>query len=156
MRVDDQIGLHAALGEGHVDCRPELRQNTLLTVTRRELVTNDGLSGNAILYAERLSRLVARLGTHDADAIDVAFLGILVFHIVGDSIDVDVRVGGGIKADIVPGRDLISFLNTSTQVRHPIFVDGVGHLVFDLVAGGESEQLSDFALGLVPAGVVLG
>lgn len=156
MRVDDQIGLHAALGEGHVDCRPELRQHTLLTVTRGELVTNDRLAGNAVLDTERLSRLVARLGTDDSETLDVAFLGILVFHVVGDSIDVNVRVGGWIESHTVPGRDLVTFLDASTQVRHAIFVDDVAHLLFDLVAGSKPKQLGDLTLGLIPTGVVVG
>ena len=42
MRVDDYIRLHTTLGERHVDHRPLLGANTLLTVPRRELVTNDG------------------------------------------------------------------------------------------------------------------
>lgn len=156
MRVDNQIGLHAALGERHIGCGPKLRQNTLLTVTRRELITDNGLSGNAVLDTERLGRLVTSLGTHDADAFDVTFFGILVLHVVGDAVDVDVAVRARVEADIVPGGDLITFLDSGTNVRHSIFVDDVAHLVLDLVAGGESKQLGDIALGLVALGVVLG
>ncbi len=41
MRVDDNIWNNALLGEGHVFMRPKDREDTLLTVTRRELVSNN-------------------------------------------------------------------------------------------------------------------
>ena len=40
VRVDDDVGLHSTLGEGHVDGGPLLRANSLLSVTRRELVSD--------------------------------------------------------------------------------------------------------------------
>lgn len=89
MRVDDQIRLHAALGEGHIDGRPELRANTLLTVTRRELVTNDGLTWDAVLHTQRLGGLVAVLRAHDANALDIASFGVLVLNEMRDAIDID-------------------------------------------------------------------
>lgn len=41
VRVDDDIWLHSRFTERHVDGRELLRANTLLTVTRRELVTDN-------------------------------------------------------------------------------------------------------------------
>ena len=41
MRVDDNVGNNTLLSEGHVLMRPKDREDTLLTVTRRELVTNN-------------------------------------------------------------------------------------------------------------------
>ena len=41
MRVDDDIRLHAALAERHVDHGELLRTDSLLSMSGRELVTND-------------------------------------------------------------------------------------------------------------------
>lgn len=46
VRVDDYVWLHAALAEGHVDSWPFLGTNTLLAVSRRELVANDRRTRN--------------------------------------------------------------------------------------------------------------
>ena len=54
VRVDDDVGLDASLREGHVDGAPLLRAHTLLTVTRRELVTDDGRTGDAKLDGDGL------------------------------------------------------------------------------------------------------
>jgi hypothetical protein len=42
MGIDDNIRLNAAFAEGHVDCWPLLGTNTLLTMPRGELITDDG------------------------------------------------------------------------------------------------------------------
>ena len=40
VRIDDNVRLHAAFAERHVDRRPLLGADTFLTVPRRELVAN--------------------------------------------------------------------------------------------------------------------
>ena len=47
VRVDDHVGLHAALGERHVNGRPLLRANTLLSMPRGEFVSDDRGTGDA-------------------------------------------------------------------------------------------------------------
>ena len=42
MRVDDDVGLHPALRERHVDSGPFLGADTFLPVAGRELVSDDG------------------------------------------------------------------------------------------------------------------
>lgn len=64
VRVDDDIGLHPALGEGHVDSRPLLGANTLLTVSRGELVTNRRGTRNSDLDMNFLRRSIARIVTY--------------------------------------------------------------------------------------------
>jgi len=90
VRVNDEIRLDTTLRERHVDRRPQLRADTLLSVTRRELVTDNRLTRNPVLDAQRLAWLRARLRTHDPDTIDVSLLGILVLHEMRDAVDVDV------------------------------------------------------------------
>lgn len=51
VRVDDQIWLDTALGERHVNRRPELGADTFLSVTRREFVTDNRFSGDTVLDA---------------------------------------------------------------------------------------------------------
>jgi hypothetical protein len=41
VRVDDDVRLHSALAEGHVDHGELLRAHSLLSVSRRELVSDD-------------------------------------------------------------------------------------------------------------------
>lgn len=41
VRVDDHVGLHAALAERHINRRPLLRADTLLPVARGELVADN-------------------------------------------------------------------------------------------------------------------
>ena len=64
MRVDDDIGLHATLRERHVNHRPLLRADTFLTVPRRELVTDDGRTGDAQGDMDLLQLLVSRIATY--------------------------------------------------------------------------------------------
>jgi hypothetical protein len=63
VRVDDDVRLHARLGEGHVDGGVLLRADSLLSVTGGELVTDDGRTGDAELDVEllgvRFGRVVA-------------------------------------------------------------------------------------------------
>ena len=92
MRVNDQIRLNATLREGHVNGGPKLRANTLLTVSRGELVTNNRLTRDTVLDADRLSGLVAALGAHDANALDETCLGILVLEEVRDTVHVHVGI----------------------------------------------------------------
>lgn len=155
MRVDDQIRLHAALGEGHIDGRPKLRANTLLTVTRRELVTNDGLTRDAVLHTERLGGLVAVLRAHDANALDIASFGVLVLDVMRDAIDIDERVSSCVVADVVVGGDLITLLDPHTDMRQTVSVNQGFGLGADLITGREAEELGDFTLGLAAARVAL-
>jgi hypothetical protein len=156
VRVDNQIGLHAALGEWHVDGRPELRADTLLTVTRGELVTDNRLTGNAVLDADRLDGLVARLGTHETDALNVAGFRILVLEEVGDPVDIDVGVGRGVVAHVMEGGDLVALLHARTDMWETVLVNELAHLLAYHVAGGETEQLGHFALGLAASRVTFG
>ena len=45
--VDDHVGLHPALSERHIHCRPFLGTNALLTVSRREFVAYGWGTGDA-------------------------------------------------------------------------------------------------------------
>ncbi len=63
MRIDDDVRLHAALREWHVDRRPFLRANTLLTVSRREFITYQGRTGNSQGDVDLLQLLISRVAT---------------------------------------------------------------------------------------------
>jgi hypothetical protein len=90
VRINDEIGLDTALRERHVDGWPELRADTLLSVTGRELVTNDGLTGYAVLHAEGLAWLRAVFRAHDANAVNEALFRVFVFDELCSSIYIDV------------------------------------------------------------------
>ena len=155
MRVDDEVGLDAALGERHVDRGPQLRAHTLLTVARRELITDDGLTGHAVLDADRLAGLDTGFGAHDADAVDVALLGVLVLDEVGDAVDVDVGVSGGVVAHGVPGGDETALAHAGANVRKTVFVQGVTPFGLDLAARGETEELCDLTARAAPPGILV-
>ena len=65
MGVDDDVGLHAALRERHVDHRPLLRADTLLTVTRGELVADDGCTRDAQGDMDLLQLLVSCVAAYE-------------------------------------------------------------------------------------------
>ena len=61
VRVDDDVGLHPALRERHVDGGPLLRADAFLPVPRRELVANHGCAGDAQGDVDLLQFLIARI-----------------------------------------------------------------------------------------------
>lgn len=124
-------------------------------MTRRELVTDDGFSGNAVLDTDGLARLKTGLGTHDADAFDVSFLGILVLDEVGETVDVDIRVGGGIVAHVMPRRNGGTLSNLSTEEGQSILVDRVTPFGPNLGSRREAEKLSDFTSGFASSRVLV-
>jgi hypothetical protein len=66
MRIDDDVRLHSRFTEGHVDRGVLLRADTFLSVTRRELVTDDGGTRDPKLDVKlvgyRVSRIVSYKG----------------------------------------------------------------------------------------------
>lgn len=66
MRVEQDVRAHAALGEGHVLRRPQAAQDSFLTVSAGELVTNGGVPGNAVC---------------DANVLETASAGVIAAHL---------------------------------------------------------------------------
>lgn len=65
VRVEQDVRGHAALGEGHVLRGPQATQDTLLTVSAGEFVSDGGVPGNAV---------------RDAHAFEAACAGVIAAH----------------------------------------------------------------------------
>lgn len=61
MRIEQDVRAHAALGEGHVLRGPQATQDTFLTVSAGELVSDGGVSGNTGCDANALEAASASI-----------------------------------------------------------------------------------------------
>jgi hypothetical protein len=63
MRIDDYVWLNPRLAEWHVDRRILLRADTFLSVSRRELVSDDWGPRNTKFNVDLVGRLVSGIGS---------------------------------------------------------------------------------------------
>lgn len=140
--IDDDIWLDSRFRERHVDTRPFLRANTLLSVTRGEFITDDWGTGDAELDRDRLGGLDAVFVADEADFFDEGRFAFFVFLKVGDAVTV-YEFAVGVGGDGVPGADFVALLEEAADIRETVFVDLAFDVCFDFGAWGEAEQLLD-------------
>lgn len=130
VRVDDNIRLHTALAERHVNRREFLRTYTLLTVSGRELVTDDGRTGDTEFDVNLLELGVSSIGTEDTNFVDVGGFVALVLVKLGSTggvvnigtqrvtrLDLATNDGQTILADNVPRVMVLLDISTETKVQ---------------------------------------
>lgn len=130
VRVDNNIRLHTALAERHVNRGEFLRTYTLLTVSGRELVTDDGRTGDTEFDVDLLELGVTSIGAEDTNFVDEGGFVALVLVELGSTggvvnigtqrvtrLDLGTNDGQTILADDVPRVMVLLDISTETKVQ---------------------------------------
>lgn len=130
VRVDNNIWLHTALAERHIDRRELLGTYTLLTVSGRELVTNDGGTGDTEFDVDFLELGITSIGTEDTNFVDEGSFITLVLVELGStggvvnigtqritSLDLGTNDGQTVLADNVPRIMVLLDIPTETKMQ---------------------------------------
>ena len=139
VRVDDDVRLHAGFAEGEVDGGPALGEDTLLSVTGRELITDVGVTRDAELYGEGVHWAVE--GGFVSDEADLFDVGVFVALVGEDAVG---GGHGGVRGDVVVDGDGVALFDLHADDREAVHVDAVEPFALDVEA---AETLAAVFLG---------